>query len=313
MKTLLFCYLVPILLWGSAIEPTAVIKTSAILTDIVVDNGKLVAATDGGGIDIFEIKTRKKITHISPDLLQDKNGNNVIPKIYSVDQLGNQTVFISESGKSFRNVYLYNGEKLIKIVDTSRKLLIKKVRFVDATHILFGLSGDTLVLMDILNKKVVYQVQIGQGVFSDMALSNTKRLIAATDEGGEIAMFETRSGKRIKTLRGINVDNINRIDYKHDTIITAGQDRRVGVYQRHNSYYLESDFFVYAVALSPSAQKGAYVDGVDNELQLFNIQTREKGARLRAGDAVPEKLIFINENELISAGEENQIYYWRLP
>lgn len=313
MKTLLLCCLIYGMLYGSTIEPTAVIKTSAMVTDIVADNGKIVAATDGGGIDIFDINTRKKIANISPDLLQNKKGDRVIPKIYSVDQLGTQTVFISESGKSFRNVYLHNGKKLTKIVDASRKLLIKKVRFVDATHILFGLSGDTLVLMDISTMTLVYQVQIGQGVFSDMALSNTKRLIAATDEGGEIAMFETRSGKRIKTLRGINVDNINSIDYQHDTILTGGQDRRVGIYQRHNSYYLESDFFVYAVALSPSAEKGVYVDGVDNELQLFNIQTREKGARLRAGDAVPEKLIFINENELISAGEENQIYYWRLP
>lgn len=313
MKTLLLCCLICGMVYGSTIEPTAVIKTSAMVTDIVADNGKIVAATDGGGIDIFDINTRKKIANISPDLLQNKKGDRVIPKIYSVDQLGTQIVFISESGKSFRNVYLHNGKKLTKIVDASRKLLIKKVRFVDPTHILFGLSGDTLVLMDISTMTLVYQVQIGQGVFSDMALSNTKRLIAATDEGGEIAMFETRSGKRIKTLRGINVDNINSIDYQHDTILTGGQDRRVGIYQRHNSYYLESDFFVYAVALSPSAEKGVYVDGVDNELQLFNIQTREKGARLRAGDAVPEKLIFINENELISAGEENQIYYWRLP
>ncbi|MFA5216770.1 WD40 repeat domain-containing protein [Sulfuricurvum sp.] len=313
MKTILVCTLLSLCAWGSAQEPTAILKTSGLVSDVVVREGKIVVATDGGGVDIFDVKTRKKASNISVPLLSDINGKKIIPKIYSADSIGDQTVMVSESGKEFRNVYLYDGKKLTNVVDSSRKLLIKKVRFVDATHLLFGLSGDTLVLMNIPDKRLVYQIQIGQGVFRDMALSDSKKIVAATDEGGEIAMFETNSGKWIKTLKGINVDNINRIDYKHNTIISAGQDRRVGIYQRSGSYFLESDFFIYAVGLSPSAVQGVYVDGTENELQLFNIQTKQKGARLRAGEAVPDSLIFINEKELISAGEENQIYYWRLP
>lgn len=313
MKTILFWCFLSMMASAAALKPAAVFKTSGLISDVVVREGKIIAATDGGGVDVFDVKTRKKIDNLSVPPLQDRNGKKFIPKVYSADRMGDKTVFVSESGEEFRNVYLYVGEKVTKIVDASRKLLIKKVRFVDADRILFGLSGDTLVLMDLSRNALVYQVQIGQGVFRDMALSDSKKLVAATDEGGEIAMFETYSGKRVKTLGGINVDNINRIDYKHDTIISAGQDRRVGVYQRGGSYYLESDFFVYAAALSPSAMQGVYVDGTDNELQLFNVRTRQKNSRLQAGEAVPDTLIFINEKELISAGEENQIYYWRLP
>lgn len=313
MKTVFFWCVLSLIVSAEALKPTAVLKTSGLVSDVVVREGKIIAATDGGGIDVFDAKTRKKVSNIAVEPLQEKNGEKFTPKIYSVDRMGDKTVFVSESGEEFRNVYLYRGGKLTKIVDSSRKLLIKKVRFVDSDRILFGLSGDTLVLMNLDRNTLVYQAQIGQGVFRDMVLSDSKKLVAATDEGGEIAMFETYSGKRVKTLRGINVDNINRIDYKRDTIISAGQDRRIGVYRREGSYYLESDFFVYAAALSPSASQGVYVDGTENQLQIFNVGSRQKKERLQAGEAVPDTLIFISENELISAGEEDQIYYWRLP
>lgn len=79
------------------------------------------------------------------------------------------------------------------------------------------------------------------------------------------------------------------------------------------SYFIETDFFVYAVGLSPSAVQGVYTDGMENELQVFNTSTKAKIARLKSGEVILDTLIFLDEHRLIGAGEENKIYYWRLP
>ncbi|MDD5160558.1 MAG: hypothetical protein PHI47_10935 [Sulfuricurvum sp.] len=298
---------------SAAILPTSVIKTDALISDMVVDNGKIYVATDGGGVDVFDSKTFKKLNVLRIPDIKNSEGKSFSPKIYSVDHIKNTTVIVTESGSDFRNVYLLEGDKAIKIVDNGRGLLIKKARFIDLDHLLFGLSGDTIVLMDISKNTLVYQVQAGGGMFRDMVLSPSKSLVAVADEGGEITMINVKSGRRVKTLRGINVDNINRIDYKHNTILSAGQDRRVGVYRAGGSYFLESDFFVYAVGLSPSAEKGVYTDGMDNQLQVFDTTTKAKIARLQSGEVILDTLIFLDEHRLIGAGEENKIYYWRLP
>lgn len=87
---------------------------------------------------------------------------------------------------------------------------------------------------------------------------------------------------RLHVNGGINDFLINEhklyVAYRNGVSITAGQDRRVAVDQENqDSYYLKSDFLVYCVGLSPSAEIGIYTDGEDNYLQIFNIQTKQKG------------------------------------
>jgi hypothetical protein len=297
----------------AVISPSKIIKTDALISDMVVSDGKIYTATDGKGINVFDIDSFKKLDVIHvPDITMGGEKPSS-PKIYSVDHYKNSTVLVSESGNTFRDVYLIRDGKTRKIIDNRRGLLIKKVRFLDLDHLLFGLSGDTIVLMDISKNTLVYQVQAGGGVFRDMVLSPSKNLVAIADEGGEITMLDVKRGTKVKTLRGINVDSINHIDYKQNTIISAGQDRRVGLYRAGGSYFIETDFFVYAVGLSPSASIGVYTDGVENELQVFNTTTKANIARLQAGEVLLDTLIFLDEHQLIGSGEENKIYYWRIP
>jgi WD40 repeat protein len=297
----------------AAILPTTVIKTDALISDMVVNEGKIYAATDGEGVNVFDSKNFKKLGVIRVPDIKNSEGKFFSPKVYSVDHYQNATVTVTESGGDFRNVYLIREGKAVKIIDNGRGLLIKKARFLDLDHLLFGLSGDTIVLFDIAKNTLIYQVQAGGGMFRDMVLSPSKSLVAVADEGGEITMLNVKNGHLVKTLRGINVDNINRIDYKQNTILSAGQDRRVGVYRSGGSYYLETDFFVYAVGLSPSASRGVYTDGTENELQVFDTTTKAKITRLQSGEVILDTLIFLDEHRLIGAGEENKIYYWRLP
>lgn len=207
---------------NAAILPTSVIKTGALISDMVVNNGKIYAATDGEGVNVFDSKSFNKLGILHVPDIKNSEGKSFSPKVYSVDHYAGSTVMVTESGGDFRNVYLIRDGKRVKIIENARGLLIKKARFLDLDHLLFGLSGDTIVLMNISKNTLVYQVQAGGGAFRDMALSPLKSLVAVADESGEITMLEAKSGRHIKTLQGINVDNINRIDYKQNTILSAG-------------------------------------------------------------------------------------------
>jgi len=297
---------------ASVIAPSLTLKTDGSISDMVVREGKIYASTDSGIVNIFDSVSKRKLSSITAPNVSIL-GKVFTPKIYSVDHLAGSTVMVSESGESFRNVYLWRDNKMLKVIDNSRGLLIKKVRFLDVSHLLFGLSGDTIVLMDLNKRTLVYQVQAGGGVFGDMALSPKKSLLAVGDESGEIVQIETLGGRKIKTLSGLNLDAINGLSYQQNTIISGGHDRRVGVYRPKGSYFIETDFFVYAVGLSPSASKGVYTDGDENELQVFDIETQGKIARLKGGETLYDTLIFLDEHTLIGAGEENKIYYWRIP
>lgn len=312
MKTLFLLFLLLITGVAAAINPSVTLKTDGLISDMVVREGKIYASTDAGIVNVFNSVSKRKLSSITlPKVFS--LGKVFTPKIYSVDHLAGSTVMVTESGESFRNVYLWRDNKMLKVIDNSRGLLIKKVRFIDPNHLLFGLSGDTIVLMDLAKKALIYHVQAGGGVFGDMVLSPDKSLVAVGDESGEIVQIQTLSGRKIKTLRGINLDAINRLSYQKNTIISAGHDRRVGVYRPKGSYFIETNFFVYAVGLSPSASKGVYTDGDENELQVFDLATQRKIARLKGGETLYDTLIFLDEHTLIGAGEENKIYYWRIP
>lgn len=312
MKTLFFL-LFALGLRADTIAPYATIKTNGAISDMVVVQGKIYASTDEGMVVVYDVKTRKKLSNI--DLAKTKDDKGVVfkPKIYSLDHFQGATVMAAESGGEFRDVYLHKNGQLTKIVDTKQKLMVKKIRFLDAGHILMGLSSDTIVAMDLVSKKLLYNVQAGGGVFSDMELSDSKTLVAVGDEGGEIVMIQTSTGKVAKTLRGINLDAINRLDYAKNTIITGAHDRRVGVYRKEGSYFIDTDFFVYAVGLNSSASLGVYSDGEANELQVFDITTQKKIARFKGGEVIYDRLVFVDDHTLIGCGEENKIYYWRIP
>ena len=58
-------------------------------------------------------------------------------------------------------------------------------------------------------------------------------------------LLNSKSGKVIKKFKPLNLDNIYKLAYKNGNILTAGQDRRVGVYPKNGTpYYIKSDFFI---------------------------------------------------------------------
>ena len=147
-----------------------------------------------------------------------------------------------------------------------------------------------------------------------MVLSQDKKKMVISDESGTVKVIDVNSSKIENIYSKEHVDNIYKVAYSNGIIVTAGQDRRVGVYFTENgdSYHLKSDFLVYCVGIAPSGKTGIYSSGEQSDLQLFNTKTKEKLDRLVGHEGIVNQIKFINEKELFSNERNRYVYYWRL-
>lgn len=299
--------------YAKEIKPVFILKSKGLVKDFVLDGAKLYVANDEGSVEVFDLYKHELIDEIFIEPFMDKKQKWRNCKIISVDRQNGKTLIVSTTTKGFRNVWIHDGKELHNIIDTKKELTVKEARFINNENILFGTLGHEMILYNNTDRYNAYSSHIEESAFSDVALSEDKTKMVSASESGRVILADVKTGKIIKEFSSLNVDNIYKVDYKKGTIITAGQDRRVGVYPKEGKpYYIKSDFLVYSAALSPSGQIGIYSSGENNHLQLFDVKSGKKTDTLIGHYAVPTTIRFINERELFSAGDENKIFYWRI-
>jgi len=224
------------LLGARDIRPVYELNASGLVTDLLVDDGKLYAATYNGTVDIFDIATKKRTGQVSIPHIKDFMGDEIPAKIYSIDKIGDRLMMVSEGKGGYRNVFLYENGKVRQIIDHTAYLPIKKGLLVDRDHMLFGLLSSEIILYEISTKKRLYRHTIkeddlsGGSAFSDMVLDEARKTLATADESGDVNLFDVSDFRHLKLLTGQNVDNVYKIDYRKGVVITAGQDRRWVLY-----------------------------------------------------------------------------------
>lgn len=295
------------------IKPTFILQSKGLVNDFIADGIKLYVANDEGSVEIFDLSSLKKVDEIfiNPIYTTKQEWKNC--KILSVDRHNGKTLIVSTNKGQFRDVWLHDGKKLNHIIKSDDKLAIKKAKFIDDGKFMFGTLAYEMMLYDTSDNYNAYRVQLEQSAFSDMALSNDKKLVISGSESGQVTITKVDTGEIIKQPKPLNLDNIYQVAYENGTIITAGQDRKVGVYPKDGvPYSIKSNFLVYSVALSPSGQLGIYSSDENSNLEVFNIKTKQKLYKLQGHFAIPSKIKFYDEKGLFSAGYENKIFYWRL-
>jgi len=311
---LLIIILLTMTVYAKDIKPLYGLEASGLVTDILIDDGKLYASTFSGVVDIFDIKTRKLVDSIALPSITDFMGDVVPPKIYSVDRYDGKTVMVSEGKSGYRNIFIYDGKTLTQVSDS--KFFMKEAVFVDDDHLLLGLLSSEIILFKISTKEVIYRKSIkesnsGGSAFSDMVLSEDRKTVVTADESGEVHLFNVADFKHLKVFEGQNLDNIYKVDYKKGVVITAGQDRRCAIYKDNGSaYYMHGKFLIYAAALSPSGKTGVFASTMDSELQLFNVATKQKMGLLKGHNATLTDFAFLNETQFFSSAEEKTILFW---
>jgi len=300
-------------LYAKEITPTFRLDTQGFVTDFVIDKDRLYAATDMGSIDIFDLNRQKLINQIRLEPLRTAQGKLTYRRIFSVDRYHNKTLFVSSGKDGFRNVWVYENNTLTHIIDESKKMFIKEARFVNDEQIMFATFASEMILYDRDEHYQLYNAHISQSTLGDIVLNEKHNKLAMSDESGAVKVIDVDSSKIDLMPKPQNLDNVYKIAYKKGVILTAGQDRRVGVYPKDaKPYYIKSDFLVYCVGLSPSAKTGVYSSGEDNDLQLFDVATKRKTDRLIGHKAILNTIVFTSEYDLFSSSDEQDILYWRL-
>ncbi len=313
-------YFISILLFFVCVNTYAIkhkysINADGNVTDMLFENDMLYFSTDNSSISFFNTKSQKVENKIEIPFIVDFMGDKIPAKVYDIDKIsGKEIIIAATQGKhGFSNIYLYSDNKLTKVItDTKDKLMIKKLHFINESTIVLGLLSNEVFVYDIVQSKFIHKIKLSSYTFSDFAINKAKTQLVSTDESGEVHIINLVSGKQIKSLSGNNVDNIYQIDYKTNTIACAGQDRRLSIYNLYtkSSYYVNSDFLIYSVGLSPSGKYVGYSANEDNEIQILDTKTRKKKLLLKSHNSTITKILFIKETKLFTSAEENVIYYW---
>ncbi|HIP20735.1 MAG TPA: WD40 repeat domain-containing protein [Sulfurimonas sp.] len=287
---------------------------SGSVSDMLIKNEKLFVATNASCIDIFTINNPKKIKSIYVEKIVDFMGKKSNSKVYSVDVYKDKIAILSQASKGFRRVHIYENGKLHLLISNKNQLYISKVRFLDENTLLLGLLSNEIISFDISKNVINYLVQVSQSKFSDFALSEDKSEVVIADESGDLKLLDTKNGLLKETFSGQNLDNVFKVDYKNGVIATAGQDRRVVVYnvKSNVAYYKKSSFLIYAVGLSPSAKLVAYASNEDNNVRVFNSSTQDTVGNFVGNKMTLTKILFINEKEFLVSSDDKTINLFKI-
>ena len=312
--SILFC-LSYIHLSAQEIHPSLKIKASGAITDFFMEGSKVILSTDAGTIETYAIPSGKQrgFTQLPP--MKDFMGDVVPTKIYSIDKVADKLLVVTQGNHGFRNVSIFENGQWEEIFNAEKdKMMVKKARWIDQNTFLLGLMSNDLVLVDVRQKQTICELSISPYTFSDFSLTADKQFVFTADESGIVHKIEIKNCLIKKEFTGINVDNIYQIVFQNGIVITAGQDRRVGVYNTaiNDSYYLQKDFLVYSVGLNTDGSIGAYSATEDNNICIFNTITRKDKYILSGHKSVVTKMAFFDNQTFVSAGDDQYLMIWKI-
>jgi len=315
MKQYFLFFLLSAALWSTPVlTPVETIEVNGTTKDMVLVKDRLLVATDMGHIEVYNTANRQKIKEISIPDVKDFMGDIMPARVMSADMIGEKYLLLSDSGKGgYSDLFLYDA-KLKQLLSADDKKAIIKARFVDDTHILLGYLSNEVALFDVTAKKERYRVQLSESKFSDFALNEDKTQAVFSCESGVLSVVDVQSGKILKELKGQNLDNVYKVDFKNGMVSGAGQDQRASLYDvaSGKGSYIKGHFLIYATALSPSAQKVAFAMDEKNNISIYNTSTKTKIALLKGQKSTLNVIIFKDENRLFSASDDNTVMVWDL-
>ena len=316
MKSIITVILFSLFAWGvQEIGPVSSIEVNGTAKDMVLNGNRLVIATDMGHIEVYDINNNKKIKEVSIPDVKDFMGDIMPARVMSTDVIGEKYLLLSDSGVGgYANLYIHENGKTTQLISHEDQKPLIKVRFIDKDHILFGYLSDEISLYDIAAKKEKYRMQMSESKFSDFALNEKKTEVVTACESGVLSVVDVQSGKVIKELKGQNVDNVYRVDFKNGIVSAAGQDQRGALYnvKTGKGEYIKGSFLIYSTALSPSASKVAFAMDEKNNISIFNTMTKSKTALLKGQKSTLNVIIFKDENRLYSSSDDSTVLVWDL-
>ena len=314
MLRIVLLILISLNIYGQTLKPIFTFDANGSVSDVVYNQNKLYISTTDGLIDIYDFETKKFIKTIKLDQIKDFMGDDIDPKVYSIDLYNDNLLFPVQAMHGYNEVYSYSNGKLNKLIDITQKQFILRAKYINDHQILYATLSNQFYLYDINNKKIIWDNQISQSKFSYFILNKNRDKFLVADESGNLKLHDVATGKFIKSFDDQNLDNVFQLDWKANKIITAGQDMKSVVYDTSNGsiYHKKARFLIYSAGLSPSGKIGAFAKYEDNDVQVFNTEYKSDIVRLTDNKMNITKILFINDNELFISSDDRQINYYKL-
>ncbi len=296
-------------------SPVLEIGLNGTTKDMVLHEKELVVGTDNGVLQVYDYKAKVFIKTITLPEIQDFMGDMIAPRVFSVDKIDGRYLLLSESGKGgYVNLWVHDNNITTQLLDASDKKAAIKARFINKDQILLGYLSNEAALFDIKSKKELYRVQLSESKFSDFALNEAKTKAVFSCESGVLNVIDTQTGKVIKILEGMNVDNVYKVDFKQGIVSAAGQDRRAALYDllMGTGEYMEASFLIYATGLSPSAKRVAFAMDEKNNISIYTRSSKSKIAELQGQKSTLNNIIFKDENVLFSSSDDETVMMWKI-
>jgi len=295
------------------IKPSFTYLAKGGVTDIVYKNDKLYTSTAASSVDIFDLKTQTKIDSVILPKIKDFMGDEIDSKIYSVDVLNNSILILSQGEKGGRAINIYKDNKLKEIISDKERMFIAKAKYLDENTIIFALLSNEIYVYDIIKNKRLQMKQVSYSKFSNFVLTEDKKAIIIADESGNLQMLDSRNLEQVKTFENQNLDNVFQVDTKNGLILTAGQDRRAVVYDiSGGAYYKSAPFLIYSAGLSPSAKLAAFASNEENDVTVFDTESKMDLHTLIQNPATITNILFINEKEVFVTSDHEKINYYKI-
>jgi len=295
--------------------PIEQIEVNGTVKDMTLHKNELLVATDNGMVQVYDYEKKQFTKTITLPKVKDFTGDTVPPRVFSVDKIAQRYLLLSDSGQGgYVNLWIHENNESKKLIKAEDKIAAIKARFLSKEHILLGLLSNEAVLYDISKKKELFRVQLSESKFSDFALNEDKTQAVFACESGVLNVVDTQTGKILKVLQGQNVDNVYKVDFKQGIVSAAGQDRRGTLYFLTNGKgtYIHGDFLIYATALSPLALRVAFAMDEENNISVYDVNSKSKIAILKGQKSTLNTILFKDENTLFSASDDDTVMMWKL-
>ncbi len=311
----LWILIFPFYLLAQTLQPSLEIRVKNSAQDVVHDQNQLIIATSGSEVLLYDLKVDKAIQTIQIPQVKDFTGELIDTKIFSIDKMGDKILFVSDSGEGgYSDMWLYENNQTKKVLSAKDKLSIIKAKFIDPSHTLLGLLGNEAVLYDLNAHKIRYRKQLEPSKFSDFALSCDHSRAVFGCESGVLDVIDTKTGKILKKLKGINRDNVYKVALSHDIVAAAGKDKRGALYDLKSGKgdFIPSHFFIYSTALSPSGKQVAFTMNEENDIVIYDTQSKEKLATLKGQKSRLNTILFLDEDRVVGTSDDDRVMVWNL-
>ena len=119
-KILLILSMTMALLSAQTITPLQEIKASAYVYDITADENYLYLGSGKGELQVYDYHNKKFVKRITLPKIKDFMGDEIYPKVFSVDYLNGKYLLLSEGKSGYRELYLHENNITSKIISIKK-------------------------------------------------------------------------------------------------------------------------------------------------------------------------------------------------